>query len=111
MRELLYAAQRLRIAVLRLKHDARAQRGGQTALSRNAELGREFTMCVGDNVEGHKGEWGEMGKRGAIGAGGERGAEGRRGTRGERDYGLQKCEKNKFRAHTGVLVKFLPFFI
>ena len=105
MRELLYAAQRLRIAILRLKHDARAQRGGQTALPRDAELGREFTMCVGDNVEGHKGEWGEMGKRGAMGAGGER------GKGGERDYGLQKCEKNKFRAHTGVLVKFLPFFI
>ena len=53
MREFFNAAQRLRIAVFRLKHDARAQRRHQPALSRNAELGWKLTVCAGDDIEGH----------------------------------------------------------
>jgi hypothetical protein len=50
MGELPNAAQRLRIAVLGLEHDARAQRRHQSALPRNSELRGELAAGAGDDL-------------------------------------------------------------
>ena len=51
MRELLDAAQRFRITVLRFENDARPQFGNQSALSRDSELRREFAANTGDDIQ------------------------------------------------------------